>query len=60
MGKGTMFYQMASFCNVPVDKYSNADRCEVWGTSFSEPSEYCEYRFFEGDKQIATHRVTGY
>ena len=38
-----------------------ADRCEIWGTTFHDPEpDCCEYRFFHNDTQIGVKRVAGY
>jgi len=43
------------------EQVDQADRLEVWGSSFTDAGEdFCEYRLFEKGQQIATKRVAGF
>jgi hypothetical protein len=37
-------------------------RMEVWGTMFDNSAEqdYCEFRLYNGDRLVKTHRTVGY
>jgi len=49
------------FVSFPEADIDQADRLEVWGSSFNEGSEdCCEYRLMKGKEAIATKRVNGY
>ena len=59
MENDPIFKGTVNFCNVKIPP--EADRCEIWGTSFDDGgSDYCEYRFFKGDIRINTQQVAGY
>ena len=61
MGEGSIFRQQATMFKIPLDVIEQADRCEVWGTSFDEVGpDYCEYRFFKDHNSLTVIHVKGY
>ena len=43
------------------EEVEHADRCELWGSSFSDPGgDFCEYRLMKEDRVIARRRTIGY
>lgn len=40
---------------------AEANRCEIWGTTFHDPKpDCCEYRFYKDHTHIASSQVAGY
>lgn len=42
------------------EQIKQADRVEVWATSFNDAGEYCEFRLMKGDKVLAKSQIRGY
>lgn len=57
-----MFVEECQMFKVPQSSIEASDKVEVWGTTFDDAgSDYCEWRFFKGDKEVAPrHRINGY
>ena len=54
-----MFKQQVDIFGVQVPV--EADRCEIWGTTFTDPQpDCCEYRFFKDDISVGVQRIAGY
>ena len=47
--------------SVPAEVAKEADRLEVWGSSFQDDgADFCEFRFFKNDQLIHKVKVDGY
>jgi hypothetical protein len=44
-----------------LDQFREADRLEVWASSFKDEGEdFCEFRLIKDDKTVLTQRANGY
>jgi hypothetical protein len=49
------------FVSFPEAQVDEADRLEVWGSSFKDNGDdCCEYRLMNGEKLVATRTMKGY
>lgn len=61
MGENSFFRQTAALFHIPSSIIEQADKCEIWVTSFKDSGEdKSEYRFFKNDKMFDTITVKGY
>ena len=43
------------------EEAEQADKMEIWGTHFADPSDdFCEFKLFKDGEEFATERVEGY
>ena len=42
------------------EQLKEADRLEVWATSFNDANEYCDFRLMKDDKVVAESTIGGY
>jgi hypothetical protein len=51
----------ASVLELVFGRVQEADRLEVWGSSFTDSGpDWCEYRLMRGDVAVAEGRTSGY
>jgi hypothetical protein len=49
------------FPKFTLDEVKEAERLEVWGSSFNDPGDdFCEFRVIKNNETILTKRVDGY